>query len=191
MTFTLPLPPTPTLETERLVLRPLRLDDAPTIQALFPRWEIVRYLAAAVPWPFPDDGAETHVRESLLNMERGERLYWAITPKGGDDGLIGRIDLRPDGGARDMRGFWLAVEHWGRGLMTEAAEAVTAHAFRELGWPYLDVNNAICNAASRRVKEKQGFALIGMVEDDFVEGRQSKEVWRLTREVWAARWGAG
>ena len=44
------LPPTPVLETRRLILRPLRQEDVPAIQRRFPRWEIVRYLAARVPW---------------------------------------------------------------------------------------------------------------------------------------------
>ena len=50
---------TPTLYTERLILRPLELADAEAIQRLFPHWEVVRYLNALVPWPYPTDGALT------------------------------------------------------------------------------------------------------------------------------------
>ena len=75
------LPPTPVLETGRLVLRPLRLDDAPAIQRRFPRWEVVRYLAAHVPWPYPADGAASHVAECLEQMARREKCYWAIVLK--------------------------------------------------------------------------------------------------------------
>ena len=35
--------------TDRLILKPLELGDAEQIQQLFPRWEIVRYLASRVP----------------------------------------------------------------------------------------------------------------------------------------------
>ena len=41
---------TPTLYTERLILRPLELADAEAIQQHFPHWEVVRYLNAFVPW---------------------------------------------------------------------------------------------------------------------------------------------
>lgn len=187
MTFDLPLPPTPTLETERLVLRPMRLEDAPAIQRHFPHWDVVRHLLAKVPWPYPEDGALTNVRECLEKRARDEQLYWAITWKGGDDELIGRIDLRPDGGDHEMRGFWLAREHWGQGLMTEAAEAVTAYAFEVLAWPFIEVSNAATNAASHRIKEKQGFTLVAVTDGEFVEGPRRKEVWRLTRETWLAR----
>jgi GNAT acetyltransferase-like protein len=56
----------PTLQTRRLLLRPLELDDAPQVQALFPHWEIVRFLQKIVPWPYPPDGAYTWCREFAL-----------------------------------------------------------------------------------------------------------------------------
>lgn len=182
-----PLPPTPTLETERLILRPLRQDDAPAIQRRFAHWEIVRHLNADVPWPYPEDGAETHVRNCLERRARGEQFFWVLTVKGGDE-AIGRIDLWAfDGERRDMRGFWLALEHQGRGLMTEAAERVTAYAFEDLGWPFLYLTNAASNHRSHRVKEKQGATLIGRECGEYVQGEDVREVWRLDRETWLAR----
>ena len=58
-----PLPPTPVLETARLLLRPLVPADAPAIQRRFPRWEIVRWLNPRVPWPYPEDGAVRFISE--------------------------------------------------------------------------------------------------------------------------------
>lgn len=187
MTLHLPLPPTPTLETERLILRPMRLEDAPAVQRLFPHWEVVRHLLAKVPWPYPDDGAETNLRECLERRSKGEQLFWAITLKGAGDELIGRIDLRPDSGDHEMRGFWLAHSHWGKGLMTEAADAVTTYAFESLGWPYIYVTNAASNIASHRIKEKQGFELVDVIDGEFVSGPDRREVWILRREAWLAR----
>lgn len=43
----------PTLYTERLILRPLELADADAVQQQFAHWEVVRYLNALVPWPYP------------------------------------------------------------------------------------------------------------------------------------------
>ncbi len=183
----LPLPETPRLETERLVLRPLAIKDAPAIQQHFAHWEMVRHLVARVPWPYPADGAETNVRECLAKRARGEQFYWAITLKGGGDKLIGRIDLRPDAGVGAMRGFWLAQEYWGRGLMTEAADAVNAYAFEVLDWPYIEVSTNAANLASQRIKEKQGFTPIGLATDSYVEGIRSKAYWRLTQAGWRAR----
>lgn len=182
------MPPTPVLETDRLVLRPLRQEDRPAIQRRFPQWEVVRYLAARVPWPYPTDDAARHVAECLEQMARREKCYWAIFLKGGPADLIGRIDLWPDDGvSRDQRGFWLDPEFAGRGLMTEAAERVTEFAFVDLGWPHLWLSNAEANGASGRIKEKQGARLIDREPSRYVSGEGTRMVWLLTREDWLAR----
>jgi len=183
-----PLPPTPVLETRRLVLRPLRQEDVPAIQRRFPQWEVVRYLAARVPWPYPPEGATSHVAECLEQMARREKCYWAIFLKGGPAELIGRIDLWPDDGmSRDQRGFWLDPEFQGQGLMTEAAERVTEFAFVELGWPHLWLSNAEANGASGRIKEKQGARLIDRAPFRFVCGEGTRMIWLLRREDWLVR----
>ncbi len=183
------LPPTPILECGRLVLRPLRMEDAPVIQHRFPQWEIVRFLNADnVPWPYPGDGAAGHIAQCLEEMARGEKLYWAIALEGAPDELIGRIDLRPDDGrSRDMRSFWLDPEHHGKGFMTEAAERVTGYAFVELGWPHLWLCNDERNVASGRIKEKQGAVLVDREPCRSVAGAGIRQIWRLDRETWLAR----
>ena len=188
MTATIPLPPTPVLETARLILRPLELRDAPAIQRVFPQWEVVKHLHAGIPWPYPDDGAATNTAMSLETRAKGEKFYWVITLKGGDDEARGRIDLWPDDGqVQDMRGFWLDPELQGRGLMTEAAEAVTRYAFEVLGWPQLYLTNSVDNHASGRIKEKQGAQRLRVEPKDFVSGPGERQVWILTRDAWFAR----
>jgi RimJ/RimL family protein N-acetyltransferase len=181
------MPETPVLETQRLILRPLRASDVPAIQQGFDDWEVVKYLNAQVPWPFPPDGAATNMVETLRCMERREKCLWALTLKGGDDRPIGRIDLWADDGGRDQRGFWLARAYWGQGLMTEAAERVTEYAFMDLGWPRLWLTNADANLASHRVKEKQGATLVDRTLKMYVYGLGVRETWLLTRETWLAR----
>jgi RimJ/RimL family protein N-acetyltransferase len=179
------MPPTPVLETPRLVLRPLRRKDAPVLQRRFPQWEIVRHLDASIPWPYPPDGAARHIETCLTEMERGEKAHWAIIPKSGPADLIGAIDLWPDDGvSRSQRGFWLAPEFQRQGLMTEAAERVTAYAFGDLGWPHLWLANAQDNHASRRIKEKQGARLVDLMIGRYVGGDGPQMVWQLLRQDW-------
>ena len=186
--FKKPLPPTPVLQTERLVLRPLAPGDAPTLQRRFPHWEVVRCLSTRVPWPYPPDGAARYIVVAQEEMARGEKHHWTIRLKGGPDGLIGCIDLWPDDGeSREMRGFWLDPEFQGRGLMTEAVNRVTHYAFRELGWPHLWVTNAEANRASARIKEKQGARLVAFEAHRFVEGQSRRMVWLIEREAWLSR----
>jgi RimJ/RimL family protein N-acetyltransferase len=145
-------------------------------------------LHAGIPWPYPADGAATNMAESLEIMRRREQCLWAITVKGGNDELIGRVDLRPDDGVnRDMRGFWLDPELQGQGLMTDAAERVTEFAFVELGWPHLWLTNAEENWASSRIKEKQGARLIERSTKLYMSGEGARMIWFLERDVWLAR----
>ncbi|MGB6745177.1 MAG: GNAT family N-acetyltransferase [Terracidiphilus sp.] len=176
---------TPEGTTERLILRPLALEDAPQIQEVFPHWEIVRYLMNIVPWPYPPDGARQFLENvALPQMERGEAWQWTLRPKTEPARLIGSIGLKRS--EDDHRGFWLALPWHGQGLMTEACGWVNDFWFEELKFPLLRVHKAAANIASRRVSEKQGMRLVGMREKDYVSGRAVSEVWELTAEEWRA-----
>jgi ribosomal-protein-alanine N-acetyltransferase len=182
---------TPTLETPRLILRPIELADADAMQILFPHWEVVRYLhARRFPWPYPHDGALTFLRDSQLpSMERGEAWAWSLRLKSKPDQLIGLISLQsvnPDG-EKDNRGFWLGLPWHGQGLMTEACDAVTDYWFEVLGFPVLRVPKAAINLASRRISEKQGMRIVGTRQSDFLAGTLLSEIWEITAEEWRAR----
>ncbi len=178
--------PTPALETPRLLLRPLELADAPQLQLLFPHWEIVRYLAAQVPWPDPPDAAYRYIHDMALpSIERGETWQWTLRLKTSPDQIIGSIDLRAK--ESDNRGFWLALPWQRQGLMTEACEAVTDFWFNTLHFPVLRAPKAVPNVASRRISEKQGMRLVATECRDYVSGRFPAEIWEITAEEWHAR----
>ena len=177
-------PPIPVLDTLRLRLRPLRLLDAPQCQKLFPHWEILEFMSASIPWPYPDDDARQHIESVLPKMAAGSQYDWAITLKAAnDDLLVGIISLYPEG--EDNRGFWLGKAYQRQGLMTEAMAAVNDFAFDVLGMPHLMLNNAEPNTGSHRLKEISG-AKIVQINDDvpYVGGRFRQVRWRLTREDW-------
>ena len=170
--------------TDRLILRPLALEDAAAIQRLFPHWEIVRYLQNRVPWPYPEDGAEQFCRDvALPQMERGEAWHWGLRPVSDSDEFIGVISLVK--GEEDNRGFWLGLPWQGQGLMSEACVWANDYWFETLGFARLRVAKAASNAASRRISQRQGMRLVGVAEKDYVSGRLASEVWEITAEEWA------
>ncbi len=70
------------LETRRLILHPLESKDYIQIQKIFPQWEIVRYLTASTPWPYPDDGALEYINKiALPSMAEGNAWFWTIRKK--------------------------------------------------------------------------------------------------------------
>jgi ribosomal-protein-alanine N-acetyltransferase len=176
----------PTLETPRLVLRPLELADATQAQLLFPEWEVVRYLTKAVPWPYPPDGCYTYYRDvTLPAVERGDEWAWTLRLKTNPQQMIGGISLLKS--ENHNRGFWLGLPWQRQGLMTEACDAVTDYWFDALKFPVLRVPKAIANTGSRRISEKQGMRVIAREDRDYVSGRLPSEIWEITAEEWHRR----
>ena len=158
------------------------------MQALFPQWKVVRYLARHVPWPYPADGALTYIRDvALPAMRKGVEWHWSIRRKDAPDPLIGVISLMDEPG--NNRGFWLDPAWQGHGLMSEAAEAVTKFWFETLGRPVLHAPKAAANVRSRRISERSGMRLTARVERDYVSGRLPAEIWEITRDEWRKRNG--
>jgi RimJ/RimL family protein N-acetyltransferase len=178
----------PTIATTRLILRPLELADADTIQRIFPRWEIVRLMSTNIPWPYPPGDALRFIRDiALPAMQRETEWHWSIRTKIAPDRLIGLIGLmdKPD----DNRGFWLDPTWQGQGLMSEAATAVTDFWFETLDRPVLRAPKAVANARSRRISERSGMRVIRTEERDYVSGRLPAEIWEITRDEWLKRQG--
>ena len=180
------MPSYPPLATDRLLLRPVTIADAPAMQALFPQWEIVRFLDSRVPWPYPPDGARNYLLHVVLPfVAKGIWWSWTIRTRTEPDRLIGMIDLFdwPD----DNRGFWIDPAMQGQGYASEAAGAVTEYWFDVLERPLMRIPKAVENDASRRISEKQGMRRIGQAEKDYVGGRMLSDIWEITAEEWRTR----
>ena len=176
----------PTLETPRLVLRPIELADAEQTQLLFPHWEIVRYLDKIVPWPYPPDGAHLWLRDlALPAMERREEWSWTLRLKSAPATMIGFVHLRKR--QNNNRGFWVGLPWQGQGFMTEACDVVTDYWFDVLKFPVLRAPKAVVNSASRRVSEKAGMRVVATEERDYVSGRFLTEIWEITADEWHVR----
>lgn len=173
----------PTFQTHRLILTPLELTDTEAIQRLFPCWEVVRYLDKRVPWPYPDDGALTYVRDHALPaIAAGREWHWMIRTLEEPAYSIGSISLYDQPG--NNRGFWLAPQWQGKGYMREACKVINGYWFETLERPVMQVPKAVGNQASRKVSEHEGMRLIATQQGDFVCGRLHKEIWEMTREEW-------
>ncbi|HEY3706987.1 MAG TPA: GNAT family N-acetyltransferase [Terracidiphilus sp.] len=171
--------------TERLLLRPLTVEDAPAIQRLFPQWKVVKYLAAKIPWPYPPDGAEQFIRHAALpQMARGEAWHWTLRLLTNPDLLIGLITLTF--GDDENRGFWLDPAHRGNGYMTEACAWANDFWFDFLGHARLRAPKAVANRASRHISQRMGMHIVRLEVRDFVSGRLPSEIWEITAKEWQA-----
>lgn len=176
------------IQTERLILRRLTMADLDGLAALYRDPEVRRY--------FPD-GTQTYeqTREELewiIDVYYGRYGYglWATILKE-TDAFIGRCGLLPweIGGRTEVEvAYLLDKECWGRGLATEAAQAIIAYAFDTL-----PVERLICmfdpeNDASRRVATKVGMT---MLWDDHVDEHGLSHVYSIQRPLPHAASAAG
>ena len=142
-----------TIETERLLLRPWKIDDAAEAASLF-RYASDPEIGLRCGWP-PHTSVEgsMHDIRNILAVENN----WAITIKGGapnSNAPVGSIALKPvshrtaDAVAADPEltkrygkylgdsalelGYWIGRPFWGKGYMPEALTAVLGYAFDTL-----------------------------------------------------------
>ena len=160
------------IKTERLVLRPLTLEDAPAFSKLASDYDIAK-MTGSIPHPFPLFSAEFKIMYMRRQKERGLAYPYAITRNGRE--LMGVIDLfrsAPD--AALEIGYWIGKPYWGQGLATEAAKAVIQEARDTLGVKALLAGAFVDNPASLRVLDKLGFRPTGVEEMYFSMARMKK-----------------
>jgi RimJ/RimL family protein N-acetyltransferase len=114
--------PTPTLETNRLFLKPLMLADSDAIQKIFPNWQIVEFLLSAVPWPYPEEGALEYIRDvALPAVALGEEWAWTLRLRSNPDRIIGFISVFTK--ENENRGYWLDVDYRGAGFLPDTPQS--------------------------------------------------------------------
>jgi RimJ/RimL family protein N-acetyltransferase len=142
----------PEIETFRLRLRPVTMDDLDALHAIWSDPEVARYL-----W----DGVEVSrelaatVLGSLVRTFRERGLpNWTVIHAGEPAGYCG---LRPLEGTEEIEAVYsIARPFWGRGLATEAARATLRYAFEKRRLERVVGLANVENLASRRVLEKLG-----------------------------------
>jgi RimJ/RimL family protein N-acetyltransferase len=187
--------PTPTLseaspyvlETERLTLRRPTLADVKAIAHLANDRRIAEN-TRRLPHPYSSDHAVEFVR-AMATDRRGS--VFLIENNYSPIGMVG-VDWREQD-APEL-GYWLGVEHWGRGFGTEAARAVIDFFFEEFDAEHLMSGARVANPASRNILEKCGFQWSGVELHRFEALGSSTPVdrFRLSRGVWSSlkNWGS-
>jgi RimJ/RimL family protein N-acetyltransferase len=169
------------LETPRLVLRRPTRDDADALALLADDPGIAENLST-LPHPYGRDDALAFIDGTDVGPHR---LNLAIYRRE-DDAFLGTIGLMPRDGERSVIGYWLGRPHWGRGLATEAVQAVVDFAFEVLATDAVAATARVTNGASRRVLEKCGFQYAGqgMGPSLYHRGMVPIDRFRLERSIW-------
>lgn len=173
-----------TLKTDRLLLRPFELTDVDDVYAYARGSEWGRYLPVPRPYEY---------RHAVEFVTRSVRTCWITNPVFAiclNGSVVGGINIRVDAcNATAEMGYSIAREHWGKGLVAEAAEAVMGWAFRTFDLAKVSATADITNTGSWRVMEKLGMTREGVLKSERPSdadpgARQDVVIYSVLREEW-------
>jgi RimJ/RimL family protein N-acetyltransferase len=157
-------------ESDRLLIRAPRWGDGAQVNEAV--CESLEQLRPWMPWaqkaPTPEE-SEIDIRRSRLRyLDRTDLRLLLIDKAGGR--LVGASGLhRIDWEARKFEiGYWLRTSCTGQGYMTEAVEAITRFAIRQLQANRIEIRCDARNVRSARVAERLGFTLEGILRRDTI-----------------------
>lgn len=157
----------PTLTTERLLLRPFTLADAPAVKELAGEWEVAA-TTGNIPHPYEDGMAEAWISTHPTACEQGQGVTFAITLQP-EDALIGAISLGINqANLLAEMGYWIAKPYWNQGYCTEAARALLKYAFENLQLNRVQARHMTKNPASGRVMQKIGMQYEGRLRQQLL-----------------------
>jgi ribosomal-protein-alanine N-acetyltransferase len=177
----------PNLQTERLILRPFEVTDAPDVQRLAGAREVAA-TTALIPHPYPDGAAEEWIGGHAAAFEQSKSVTFAIVEKE-SKALCGAIGLELAlSHHRAEIGYWIAPERWGRGYCTEAARAVLQYGFETLVLHRINSCHFGSNPASGRVMQKIGMNHEGVQREHILKWDRYEDavLYGLTVEDWRA-----
>ena len=183
----------PTLIGSQVILRELRLSDAPALFAAMSAKETSRFIS---PPPATVEGFERFVAWALRQRAAGQYICFAVVARGSDAaiGLFQIRSLEPGFGTSEW-GFALASEYWGTGMFSDGAELVLRFAFDVLGAHRLEARAALQNGRGTGALRKMGAIQEGVLRRAFLKNGEylDQGLWSITAEDWLeakAVWGS-
>ena len=167
--------PQPTLHTERLILRPFAPADAAEVHGIVSDREIA-YNTAHIPHPYPDGMALEWIERVAARWATGESAVFAATERGaGRIVCAAGLEIDPPH-RRGELGYWVARPFWNCGYASEAARAVVAFGFRELGLNRVAAHHYSRNPASGRVMQKIGMTYEGKMRKHVLKWGEFEDI---------------
>lgn len=176
------------LETERLILRDLRADDAAALFAHRADAEAARYWSTP-PWTDMAQ-AEAHLRDARKPATQSGWLQFGVERRA-DGALLGTCSLFDHhvDSRRAEIGYFLGRPYWGQGFAREAAMALIGHGFGTLNLNRIEADVDPRNVASVRLLERLGFVREGLLRQRWIIGGEVSD--SALYGLLAAEWARG
>lgn len=173
----------PIIETERLLLRKITLNDASDMFEYASNPEVSEYTMWSTHTSIEDT---KYFLKSLTKMyKRKELVDWGIVHKAEKKfiGTCGYVEWSMTHSRAEI-GYALSARYWREGYMSEAVNAIIEFGFREMLLNRIVGRCEVNNVASARVMEKVGMQLEGILRQQlFVKGRYwDLKIYSILRE---------
>jgi RimJ/RimL family protein N-acetyltransferase len=149
-----------------VLLRKIKLSDTTTIFKKFHRPEILKWMLFQPPKGFKIKDQEDWIKKIIAKSKKHGIYIFGITIPGNNE-VIGIISIDKINwkNLSGQIGYWLAKEHWGKGIIPEAVKMILTFAFKKI--KLHRVYGAVFekNLKSRRVLEKCGFSHEGITRE--------------------------
>lgn len=175
----------PTIEGDKIILRPFKVEDLDAIEEILDDPEVIKLTGSS--------GQDATSREVLYNWyttrnEQSDRLDLAIVDKVKNE-VVGEAVVNKYDEACHSMNFRILIGPKGRnrGLGTEATSLIVDYVFRNTDLKHLSLNVFAFNPRAQRVYEKVGFVLTSVDKDDLEFEGVMIDCYNmvLTREAWA------
>jgi [ribosomal protein S5]-alanine N-acetyltransferase len=152
----------PTIETERLLLREVTTEDTHDMFTYLSDQEVVKHMGLE-PYQTANDILEEIEWYQSIYKE-GTGIRWGITLKdsGKVIGSFGFLNMKPRHYRAEI-GYELSKEFWGKGIASEALEAVVKYGFQNFRLERIEAIIEPANLASIKLVEKKGFIREGLL----------------------------
>ncbi len=153
-----------TIQTERLVLRPILKEDAPAALEVFSDARTMEYWSNEPITTLAE--AELLIQKDIEWAALDSTRAWAIT-LAGTDRYMGKITLFQisQQNRRGEIGYLLGRKYWGKGYMTEAMASVLSYAFDGLKLHRVEADTDPDNLPSLALLDRFGFTREGLFRD--------------------------
>jgi ribosomal-protein-alanine N-acetyltransferase len=154
------------LNTERLILRAVTLNDAEDIYKMRTDKEVMKY----VDRPLPKAISETEQWIQMINDEwiKNNLILWVINLKGSEHliGTIGYWEMDKEHHRSEI-GYTLTTAYQGKGIMNEALQVVINYGFKSIKLHSIEANVNPDNQPSIKLLEKNGFVREGYYKENY------------------------
>lgn len=161
----------PVLETERFILRELRIEDASDVFHYFSKDEVTQYYDLE---SFSKlEQAEQLINQWQVKFRQQEEVRWGITYRS-EDRIIGTCGFHHWNKEHYKAeiGYELAPQYWRQGIMTEVLGEILRYGFTTLGLNRIEAMIDPDNISSRKLLQKCGMAEEGRLRDYFFAKNQ-------------------